>query len=121
MVNQKVGKAWITGNMEASPVRIDTLDASTRSHHRPIKAIKIDAEGMDVDVLLGAENILREDRPAVIFEWNPEAMKTLSKAPEEEFMHLLWLSSRVDYDVTTLDGELWPERLAGNLAFVPEV
>lgn len=88
---------------------------------RPIKAIKIDAEGMDVDVLLGAEKILREDRPAVIFEWNPEAMKTLSKAPEEEFMHLLWLSSRVDYDVTTLDGELWPERLAGNLAFVPEV
>lgn len=104
-----------------SAIEIVSLDEDIREFNRPIKAIKIDAEGMDVDVLLGAEKILREDRPAVIFEWNPEAMKTLGKDPLTEMANLIYLSVRASYDVTDLHGELWPDPLLGNLAFVPEV
>lgn len=87
---------------------------------RPIKAIKIDAEGMDVDVLLGAEKILREDRPVVIFEWNPEAMQNLGKDPLEEFVQLFALGDRADYIVLDLDEKHAPDPLLGNLAFLPD-
>lgn len=101
-------------------VDIDTLDKGFPLHHRPIKAIKIDAEGMDVDVLLGAEKILREDRPVVIFEWNPEAMRSLGKDPEIELGQLVGLNERVDYDVYDLEGNIWPDRLLGNMALLPD-
>ncbi len=87
---------------------------------RPISVIKIDAEGMDVDVLRGAEVLLEKDRPAVIFEWNPQAMISLGKDPLQEFTRLVGISNRVRYDIVTLDGELWPDPLLGNLGFLPE-
>ena len=100
-------------------VDIDTLDKGFPLHHRPIKAIKIDAEGMDVDVLLGAEKILREDRPVVIFEWNPEAMQSLGKDPLNEMVEVLRLENETSYIITDLSGKRHPERMTGNIAFLP--
>ncbi len=101
---------------------VEPLDEMTVGYidPRPIKAIKIDAEGMDVDVLLGAEKILKEDRPVVIFEWNPEAMKALGKHSYNEFIQLYLLGDDVNYTITYLDGSHPPEQMVGNLAFLPD-
>jgi FkbM family methyltransferase len=103
-------------------VAIITLDhwVSHGNTHRPIKAIKIDAEGMDVDVLLGATTILKEDRPAVIFEWNPEAMGSLGKDPEQEFSQLIFLGAKTHYQTVDLNSSDYPEQLRGNVGFLPE-
>lgn len=101
-------------------VKIWPLDESTRNHTRPVKAIKIDAEGMDVDVLLGAEKILKEDRPVVIFEWNPEAMWSLGKHGLHEFVELINLGIRVGYTFTDLNGKELPNTMTGNLGYLPD-
>lgn len=72
---------------EPGAVMVGTLDTAPYIR-RPVSFIKIDTEGMDVDVLLGAGTILEEDRPAILFEWNPEAMIALGKDPEQEFSSL---------------------------------
>ena len=113
------GTQVLVGHVDDLPsIEIKALDEIPEST-RPIKAIKIDAEGMDVDVLLGAEKILREDRPVVIFEWNPEAMQSLGKDPLEELMNLYGLEILVRYSLTDLDGNTGPSRILGNMAFLP--
>lgn len=37
----------------------------------PIDVLKIDVDGFDGEVLIGGRRTLREQRPAVIFEWHP--------------------------------------------------
>lgn len=100
-------------------IKVKPLDDVPKSA-RPIKVIKIDAEGMDVDVLLGASTILKEDRPAVIFEWNPEAMRSLGKEPLAELTQLTNLSLNAGYRVTDLQGDDLPGVMLGNLAFLPD-
>jgi FkbM family methyltransferase len=52
------------------PVRLETLDSFvTRNDvRRPVALIKCDVEGHELDVFRGAERILREDRPRLLFE-----------------------------------------------------
>lgn len=110
----------LVDDIENADTHVTTLDTNVIPEDRPIKAIKIDAEGMDVDVLLGAETILKEDRPAVIFEWNPEAMESLGKKPLGEMAQLVNLSYEVQYRWTNLQGVYPPEQMLGNLAFLPD-
>lgn len=115
------GTQVLVGQVDDLPsTEIKALDEIPDSA-RPIKAIKIDAEGMDVDVLLGAEQILREDRPVVIFEWNPEAMQSLGKDTLDELVQLLSLGNKVCYTITDLSGANMNrmDRLLGNVAFLP--
>lgn len=42
---------------------------------RPISLIKTDTQGMDMEVLLGAKNILREDNPLVLTECSFDLLK----------------------------------------------
>ncbi len=100
-------------------IYIERLDIMNLPHVRPVRTIKIDTEGMDIDVLRGAVKILKEDRPFVIFEWNPEAMRTLGKRPMQELTELIWLCAEVNYILEDLDGNNPPERLAGNLVLRP--
>jgi FkbM family methyltransferase len=48
-------------------VKLEMLD-NVVTTHRPVKFIKIDAEGADFFILQGARNILAKDRPVVVFE-----------------------------------------------------
>ncbi len=48
-----------------------TLDAMVAE---PVSFIKIDAEGMEPDVLRGATRIIREDKPFILFEVSSEAL-----------------------------------------------
>jgi FkbM family methyltransferase len=57
------------GSMEAIPVRVECLDGYFARHPgRPIRLIKCDTEGHELSVFRGAEGILREDRPVLLFE-----------------------------------------------------
>jgi hypothetical protein len=58
--------AQFGGQADMLPMR--TLDDIAASH-RPIRAMKIDVEGFEYQVLAGAQRILQEDRPSIIFEF----------------------------------------------------
>jgi FkbM family methyltransferase len=82
----------------AGGVSVETLDDAGAIVLRP-SAIKIDAEGMDIEVLQGAERILREDRPVVIFEWNEGAIASRGGDGRQSWQDLLALIRDLDYQV----------------------
>lgn len=94
-------------------VKCYTLDSYVRKRSvRHIDVIKIDVEGAEVEVLKGAETILRaENKPAILFESNGPALKRLGHSPAELTQLLIdW-----GYEVfqVTEDGRL--AALGGNL------
>lgn len=63
-----------------------TIDAIARQVSRPIALIRMDIEGWEHRALIGAQETLRRDRPALIMEVHPEYLP-----PEELKQMLLWL------------------------------
>jgi FkbM family methyltransferase len=58
-----------THSVSSVRVHTDTLDGFCQEHgHRPVHFIKCDVEGHELEVFQGAESILREDRPTLLFE-----------------------------------------------------
>jgi len=56
-------------NFHSFTVRIDTLDNYCKVNNvRPVRFIKCDVEGHELEVFRGSETILREDSPIVLFE-----------------------------------------------------
>ena len=67
-------------------VKIRTLD-DVMQHRGRASLIKVDTDGYDMEVLRGAEAVLRDDRPVVYFELEP---RLLHQAPNAD---LAWLQS----------------------------
>ena len=66
----RLGDSYLTMVDDANAEKTITLDDYFRGYTN-IKLIKVDAEGQDYNVLLGAERILRNNRPVVVVEaWN---------------------------------------------------
>lgn len=90
---------------------------------RPVSFIKIDTEGMDVDVLLGAEDILAKDRPVILFEWNPEAQLSLGKPPRSDVQKILDLCEKHSYVLcdyrTEEQVDPWGVDLSTDYALIP--
>lgn len=61
-----------SASAEAIEIEVDTLDDRLAPGITP-RLLKIDAEGAERDVLLGATRVLRENRPIIIFELNADA------------------------------------------------
>jgi FkbM family methyltransferase len=57
---------------EVFDVPVTTIDEYLAEHPRlrPVRFIKCDVESHETEVLLGAERILREDRPELLVEWS---------------------------------------------------
>ncbi len=55
------------GDARTVPVSVVTLDEYFTASNR-VSLLKIDVEGAEMDVMKGAERILRQDRPALVFE-----------------------------------------------------
>jgi FkbM family methyltransferase len=55
---------------ELVPVKVHSLDSYIGSHAtgKPVRFIKCDVEGHELDVFHGAENLIRGDRPILMFE-----------------------------------------------------
>jgi FkbM family methyltransferase len=61
------------GAVQMEEVEVATLDAElSRPGDRPVRLIKLDAEGGELDILRGARQTLKSYTPGIIVEWNPE-------------------------------------------------
>lgn len=65
-------------------VAVRTLDDIVEGH-RPVRLIKIDVEGGELDVLRGATRVLSEDRPFVAFEFGSRASAAYGATAHEVF------------------------------------
>jgi len=61
------------GQVESIEVPVETLDGYFAAHAslRPVRLIKCDVEGHELEVLRGGETLLAEDRPALVLECYP--------------------------------------------------
>lgn len=50
------------------PVQVATLEQILKDEQRPIRLIKCDVEGHELDVFKGGESILRKHKPSLLFE-----------------------------------------------------
>ena len=64
----KIGKIGNSINV----YKLDTFFSENFNTNKKIKAIKIDAEGEDLNVLLGAENLIKKHKPKIIIEVREE-------------------------------------------------
>ena len=69
LVRTAAGTASAYGQDRLAAQTLDSL--LSPAPFAPIDLIKIDVDGYDGKVLLGARGLLREHRPAVLFEWHP--------------------------------------------------
>ena len=87
-----------TGSYEE--VLIDTLDNLVNSRtSEKTRAIKLDVEGAEELVLRGADHLLRQSRPTVIFEVNPECAVRMGLSPHGSWFYLKGMG----YDFFSLD------------------
>jgi FkbM family methyltransferase len=80
------GGSPLPGNLEqAVPiVALDDLDL-----RRPVRLIKMDAEGAEPKVVQGAARLLREDRPVVLCELHPVQLERASGTTSTTFLEQL--------------------------------
>lgn len=64
------------------------LDNLLSFRDRPINLIKIDVEGLEYKALLGAERILKEDRPFIIFEFQGSGLVGIGGREFLEFLEV---------------------------------
>lgn len=69
-------------NLKTTTVSIDTLDNYSQLNNLIPDLLKIDTEGFEIEVLKGAEQILKENKPIIIFESNDNEKRV------ELFQHL---------------------------------
>ena len=71
--------ANLTGNIRKIEVPMTTVDNYTSDHGTPLDLVKIDVEGMELDVLRGATETLIKRKPIVLFEsWKSEKRTELA-------------------------------------------
>ena len=80
------GGSPLAGNLEQEvPVAaLDDLDV-----RRPVRLIKMDAEGAEPKVVQGAARLLREDRPVILCELHPVQLERASRTTPMAFVEQL--------------------------------
>jgi FkbM family methyltransferase len=86
LVRTHPGTASAKGNTTIDSITLDAL--VTRDRLNRSSVLKIDVDGFDGKVLLGAQKILATSRPAVIFEWHPILCKDLGNSWLDHFQAL---------------------------------
>lgn len=74
-------------DIEEVQVRVETLDRLFEASD-PIRLLKVDVEGAEFDVLRGAENLLRRDRPYVLFEYGLGSAEFYDSGPDAMYQYL---------------------------------
>ena len=113
-MGRRLGEIWLHNNATtASIVNMDycgfeslgkqlvkmrTLD-DVMQHRTRASFVKVDTDGYDMEVLRGAEAILRNDRPVLYFELEP---RLLHQAPDAD---LAWLQSLGYRHLACLDAD----------------
>jgi FkbM family methyltransferase len=91
-----------TFEFEKIPLRIERLDSLVASGQitGPIRLMKIDTDGYDLEVLKGATSVLNEQRPLIIAELEPVC--------------LAWHGQTIEDVITFLDGQNYELRIRVN-------
>lgn len=86
--------AKTSGQWAPATVSMTTLDAWAATHDKtPIDLLKIDVEGHELPVLVGAQSLIRTWRPLILIEVNAARASTRS-APREIWDHLVGINYR---------------------------
>lgn len=83
LVRTHGGTASAQGEEQTNASPLD--DILTANKIGPIDVLKIDVDGFDGEVLAGAHQLLRNQKPAVIFEWHPKLCRQTSNDPFRGF------------------------------------
>lgn len=72
--------AIVDGAGPSEPVEVVTVDAVAAEHGlAPVTAVKVDVEGMELEVLAGGARTIADDRPALLVEVNdPERLRSFA-------------------------------------------
>ncbi len=73
---------------DANTMEVVPLDSMVFEH--PVKAIKIDVEGMELDVLKGAQQLIENDRPSLFIESHNEEQFLLIHNFLEKWGYVYW-------------------------------
>lgn len=111
---------------ETVPVRTARLDDMLGCLERPVNVMKIDVQGYEVQVLEGAGELIRKNRPHILLEHEdgnfegPAAAREVKKRLREFFSainyHVFYLTR---YDPDMLFPVEWERPLFGNLIALP--
>lgn len=104
-------------------VPVESLDGyMTRTGNRPVSFIKCDVEGHELQVFRGAEAILREDRPMLIFDC--EARHHFMNTPEDVLAYLYdigyegtFFLDGMAHDAADFDSQIHQDRNAKSYAY----
>lgn len=77
------GSAPLPGNL-SKPVPLIALDDLPLT--RPVRAIKMDVEGAEPQVIRGARRLLQEDRPVILSELHPTQLERASASTAAAFL-----------------------------------
>jgi Methyltransferase FkbM domain len=85
-----IAGASLLGNLfgEANGFAVDVVTLDSVPLPKPVSLIKIDVEGGELDVLKGAEKLLREQHPALFIETQPSAF-VAAGITEDDFYNYL--------------------------------
>jgi FkbM family methyltransferase len=83
LVRTHKGTASAQGEVEVSARSLDLV--ATEVGLQDVDVLKIDVDGFDGKVLLGATNILNKYQPSVIFEWHPILCKKTGNDSRQQF------------------------------------
>jgi FkbM family methyltransferase len=83
---------------EVIQVNCFSLDSKFSDMDRPVKVIKIDTQGHELEVLLSAQKLIARDRPLILFEFESEYF--ISRSEELKTKEaLLYFFSDFKYDI----------------------
>lgn len=101
--HHSLGDTGISAQERIVKVKTITLDSYCQANKiSEISLLKIDVEGFELDVLLGASNLISEKKVKnVIFEFNPLVARNLNKSVSETFDFLI----NMNFQIYTLTGE----------------
>jgi FkbM family methyltransferase len=86
--------AKTSGEWEPTKVSMTTIDAWAATHGKiPIDLLKIDVEGHELPVLVGAQSLIRNWRPLILIEVNA-ARASARSAPREIWDHVVGMNYR---------------------------
>lgn len=91
--------AWLPG----SGAGIHALRYQRHFVNEKVTAIKVDAQGADLHALMGMREMIEEDRPRIVFEWEPE----LSLQHEHSWIDYTRFFSDLDYHVDSIGEGDW--------------
>ena len=111
--NEKMGSRM----MSANGALTTTLDALTseRAPQRKVAVVKMDVDGHELEVLQGAECLLREHRPVIVMELAPYVFEPVTK-----FDRMVELLRDAGYGFHSLNGASLPGDPSGLRTHIPE-